>query len=115
MNNKKLYRNKSEGKIFGVCAGIADFLALDVSAVRLISVIFQLFFPPTILLYLFLSFILDENPNERQLSQHALFAHLMERLDHVRDQLKKIEKKIIHLEAEVTSDEFMFKKKIKSS
>ena len=35
---KKLYKNKKEGKILGVCAGIAEYFDCDPTIVRLITV-----------------------------------------------------------------------------
>ena len=34
---KKLYKNKQEGKILGVCAGLAEYLDCDPTIVRLIT------------------------------------------------------------------------------
>jgi phage shock protein C len=34
----KLYKNKKNGMIFGVCSGIAEYTGLDVSVVRLLTV-----------------------------------------------------------------------------
>lgn len=39
---KKLYRLPKEGKIAGVCAGLADYLELDVTLVRLVFVVLTL-------------------------------------------------------------------------
>jgi len=39
---KKLYRLPEEGKIAGVCAGLAEYLELDVTLVRLVFVILTL-------------------------------------------------------------------------
>ena len=39
MKNKKLYRNTEEGKLFGVCAGIADYSGIDVVMVRIAWII----------------------------------------------------------------------------
>lgn len=36
---KKLYRNVSSGKIAGVCAGIADYFAIDPVLVRLFLIL----------------------------------------------------------------------------
>lgn len=39
MNNKKLYKISSEGKIAGVCAGIAEYLNADVTLVRVLTLL----------------------------------------------------------------------------
>jgi phage shock protein PspC (stress-responsive transcriptional regulator) len=38
MNEKKLVRNMDRRMICGVCAGIADYLHVDVTVVRLVTV-----------------------------------------------------------------------------
>ena len=36
---KKLYRNTKEGMIFGVCAGLGDYLNIDAAFIRIIWVL----------------------------------------------------------------------------
>ena len=40
---KKLYRSKTERKLAGVCGGLAEYFNMDVSLMRLISVLVALF------------------------------------------------------------------------
>ena len=35
---KKLYRDTENGKIFGVCAGLADYFSVDVTIIRVLCV-----------------------------------------------------------------------------
>ncbi len=57
MNQKKLYRN-TDNKVFaGVCAGIADYLAVDVTVVRLLTVLFALLTGVGFVVYLLAIFI----------------------------------------------------------
>ena len=60
---KKLYRNTREAKVFGVCAGIADYLEVNVFAVRMFALVmvFMAGFP--FLLYLGAALILDPKPD----------------------------------------------------
>lgn len=47
-----LYRDRENGWLFGVCAGIADYCDVGVAVVRLIVVVaLYLFFWPTVLVY----------------------------------------------------------------
>lgn len=39
MNDKKLYRIPSVGMLGGVCAGLGEYLAIDVTVVRLIFIL----------------------------------------------------------------------------
>jgi phage shock protein C len=59
---KKLYRNPAEGKLMGVCAGIAEYLEISAFAVRLTFVVlfFLTFFP--ILFYAGAVLVLDKKP-----------------------------------------------------
>jgi phage shock protein C len=60
---KKLYRNTREAKVWGVCAGIADYLEVNVFAVRMfvLVMVFMSGFP--FLLYLGAMLILDPKPD----------------------------------------------------
>jgi phage shock protein C len=59
---KKLYRNPQEGKLMGVCAGIAEYLEVSAFSVRLVFVVlfFLTFFP--ILFYVGAVLVLDKKP-----------------------------------------------------
>ena len=54
MSTKKLYRNPDQQMIAGVCTGLADYLGLDLSIVRLIFVLLFFFGGHGILLYVIL-------------------------------------------------------------
>ncbi|HEX6999435.1 MAG TPA: envelope stress response membrane protein PspC [Gammaproteobacteria bacterium] len=59
----KLYRNRRQGMIFGVCAGIAEYFAIDVTVVRVLTVIGALIFTPMFLVaYVLLGFLLPVKP-----------------------------------------------------
>ncbi len=58
---KKLYRNKQEGKIFGVCAGLADYFGIDVTLIRLILVVLVLGFGFGLLAYFVAALIIPVN------------------------------------------------------
>ena len=36
---KKLYKIKSQGKFLGVCAGIAEYLSVDVTLIRVLTLL----------------------------------------------------------------------------
>ncbi len=60
---KKLYRNTREAKVWGVCAGIAEYLEVNVFAVRMVALVmvFMAGFP--FLLYLGAMLVLDPKPD----------------------------------------------------
>ena len=56
-SEKKLYKKTSEKKICGVCAGLAEYLNMDVTVVRLLFVLLSLFTTgfPGILVYVIMA------------------------------------------------------------
>jgi phage shock protein C len=62
----ELYRNPTNGKIAGVCAGIADYFGWETWLVRILVVSGVLFGMPFLILgYVAAWFILDKNPKEQ--------------------------------------------------
>lgn len=58
-----LYRDRENGWIFGVCAGVADYFNLRTGTVRILTVIsLLLFFWPTVLVYLSATLLFREKP-----------------------------------------------------
>ncbi len=58
----RFYRDKINGKIFGVCSGIADYTGVDVLWVRIGMVLFTLATGFGIPLYIVLALIADKKP-----------------------------------------------------
>ena len=57
------YRDRENGWIFGVCAGIADRFNFSLAMVRVIAVVcLLLFFWPTVLVYVFATLLIREKP-----------------------------------------------------
>lgn len=61
---KKLYKNSSEGKICGVCAGLAEYLNLDVTVVRILWILFIALGGSGILIYFICALVM---PDKRDL------------------------------------------------
>lgn len=59
---KKLYKDKSNGKICGVCAGLAAYFDIDVTLVRLVWVLFALVAGCGILAYILAAIIMPDTP-----------------------------------------------------
>lgn len=57
---KKLYRSQTDRKLCGVCGGIAEYLGIDSTVVRLLWVILAIFFGSGILIYILAAFIMPE-------------------------------------------------------
>ncbi len=63
MEPKKLVRNMEKKMICGVCAGIADYLNVDVTVVRLITAVLAFFSGCGIILYIIAAFLMPEGEN----------------------------------------------------
>lgn len=59
--DKKLMRSTSDRVVAGVCAGLAEYLNLDVTIVRVVFVLLTLMGGPGLLVYIILWFIMPEN------------------------------------------------------
>lgn len=61
MDNKKLYKNKQDTVLAGVCSGLAEHLNMDVSLVRILSVVVFLFTGSTIaIVYIVMAIVLPD-------------------------------------------------------
>lgn len=60
--NKKLYRSKTDRKISGVCGGLAEYLAVDSTIIRILAVALMFFSVFTVaLLYVACIVIIPED------------------------------------------------------
>ena len=60
--SKRLYRSRTERMIAGVCGGLGNYLGLDPTVLRVISVLLTLVWPLTIPAYLVLMIVVPEEP-----------------------------------------------------
>lgn len=56
---KSIVRDTKNEKIFGVCAGIAKYFNVDVTLIRIITILLTFVFDNTILLYIILTLVMD--------------------------------------------------------
>ena len=66
--NKRLYRSRKQRQVAGVCGGIADYLSIDPTLVRLVWALFALAGGPGVVLYIILAVIVPEEPEFVQTS-----------------------------------------------
>ena len=59
---KKLYRSRTDKKICGVCGGLAKYLGMDATVVRLILVLITLFVGAGLLAYIIAALVIPEEP-----------------------------------------------------
>ena len=58
MNKKRLYKSSRNKKICGVCGGIAEYLNMDPTVIRLITAIIALEWGSGIILYIIMAFVM---------------------------------------------------------
>lgn len=61
--NKKLYRSKTDQKIAGVCAGLAEYLNIDPTIIRVIWVLVALC-GAGVLAYIVCALVIPEKPDD---------------------------------------------------
>ena len=122
---KTLYRDPKNGKLGGVCAGIAEYFAVEVWIIRLLAVSAFLFSGGffVVLAYIAAYFILDEMPEQREWQQSIYKKHNVKKkpwqsgqsaqqiLENVNRELDKTENDIEHMESYVTSFAFKMDRK----
>ena len=59
---KKLYRSRTDKKICGVCAGLAKYLNMDVTIMRLLVVLLTLFVGGGLIAYIICALVMPEEP-----------------------------------------------------
>ncbi len=60
---KKLYRSKTNKKIFGVCGGLAEYFDIDATIIRLVLVLAVLFAGVGVLAYLIAALVIPNQPD----------------------------------------------------
>jgi len=66
MSSKRLYKIETGKKLFGVCGGIAEYLNVDPTIVRLVWVLLALTYGSGILLYIVAALVM---PNKSDLAE----------------------------------------------
>ena len=64
---KKLYRSNSDKKLAGVCGGLAKYLNMDVSVVRLIWALVTAFAGAGLLAYIVCALVIPEEPTDYEI------------------------------------------------
>ena len=59
---KKLYRSRSDKKLCGVCGGLAKYLNMDPTIVRLIWALITIFAGAGLIAYIICALVIEEEP-----------------------------------------------------
>jgi phage shock protein C len=120
-NPHRLYRNPATGKLFGVCAGLADYFGLDPLVIRAATVIGLIVFSmPVIIGYGLLALILPARPPSlfRSPAEEEFWRAVTTRPDvtaaAVRSKFRDLEKRLRNLETTVSSREFELSRAIRN-
>lgn len=108
----KFYLDKRNGKIMGVCSGIADYTGLDVSLVRIMMVGAFLMSGGSVLpLYFVAGIIADDKPRELALEdqEHQRFWQGVRQSParsarDIRSRMRDIDRRIADIESYVTTE-----------
>ncbi len=118
-SRSRLYRIPARGRVMGVCAGIADYLGINILFARIVAIICLISFPVATLIGYFLAgLLLDEMP------EHLFTSHEEEvfwrgvRTDPAttcrsqNHKFRELEQRLRKLEAYITSAEFELHREI---
>ena len=61
---KKLYRSRNDKKLAGVCGGLAEYLNMDVTIIRLIWALVTVFAGAGLIAYIICALVIPEKPDD---------------------------------------------------
>jgi phage shock protein C len=111
----RLYRNREDGVIAGVCAGIADYFGFDLTLTRVIIGVAAIFFSPFILIvYVVLALVLEsklpvtkgERDEDKERVTRRVRSEPHATLKSVRYRFRDLDQRLQRMEKYVTSDRF---------
>lgn len=115
----RLYRNPEQGLVLGVCAGVADYFGLNLTLVRVLTLLGLVMFSiPVLLGYLGAAWLLPPQPRDlyRDASEAAFWRQARTRPEEtvgaLRHKFRELERKLRAVEAHATSREFDLGRKI---
>lgn len=110
---RRLYRDTERGRIFGVCAGIADYLGIGTCVVRFLTIVAGIiWFPVVEIAYLALGFALPRKPVDLYRDQkeekfwRSMRQSPSETFSDVRYRFRRLDQRMQRLERYVTSRRF---------
>lgn len=108
----KLYRNREDGLIAGICAGLADYFGFDLTITRVIVGVGTMFFPSILVVYVILAIVLDARPSQlrepgydEELARHVR-AEPHATLNSVKHRFRDLDLRLQRIEKYVTSQRF---------
>jgi phage shock protein C len=112
-NPHRLYRDRENGKLFGVCAGLADYLGVDVLIIRIAAGLGAVFFTmPVVGAYLLAALLLKLKPPRVYASREEedFWRTVATKPDvtvaGLRQKFRDVERRLAGMETYVSSKEF---------
>ncbi len=108
----RLYRDPANGKIGGVCAGLAEYFGFDLALTRILTVVALFLFPATMFAYVVLWFLLPVKPQQLYSSEDArdfwrgVRVSPQATLSDVRHRFRAADARLQRMERYVTSRDF---------
>lgn len=113
LNGTRLYRDPARGKLFGVCAGLADYFGMRHGHMRLLAILFLLVFPPqSVVLYLIAALVMRPRPDQARPDdaedafRRTVAGRPDQSLHALRHNFRQLEERLASLERHVTSREY---------
>ncbi len=123
IRGRRLYQNRADGLIFGICTGIADYFGFDVAMTRIVTALSLVFFTfPTFVAYFLLALLLPKRPrsigsstgSERDSLQRQVRSSPHETLDNVKHRFRELDSRLQRLEKYLTSRRFQLDREFES-
>ncbi len=120
---RRLYRDRENGFVAGVCAGIADYFGFDVTITRIVVVIgLFVFLPTTLVAYFVLALLLPTKPrgsarardDASDTLQRSVRSAPHATLDNIRHRFREIDERLQRLEKYLTSKRFKLDREFES-
>ena len=108
----RLYKNRENKVLCGVCAGIAEYFGFDLALTRLLAVLSQFMFPATFLVYIALCILLPNKPEKLYKSESdrefwkGVRVSPTTTFSDVRHRFRSVEARLQRIERYVTSSNF---------
>lgn len=123
MPAKRMYLDKQNAKLAGVCAGVADFFGWETKTVRVLWVIASVIWPPIMIgAYVLMAWLLDAKPQTygtwRSPSETSVAGDPMaprNRFSQVKTRFDRLEQRLRTLESVVTSRGFQMDRELRGS
>lgn len=116
----RLYRNSRKGRICGVIAGLAEYLGINVSLLRIAAIFACFFFAgPMVIGYIVLAIALDDQPGDLYASKaeaefwRNVHTEPSGTTRDLRHKFRNIERRLRDMETHVTSSQYELRRKFR--